>query len=832
MRVQQFQPPPQQPPPNGQRGHMDALLQRFSGGFQTPQVQYRPQVQQQYLSPGQQQYSPQVQQQQYNPQVQQQYLAPGQQQYNPQVQQPQHPPVAQFYNPPDTAVFSDQQISAPEQGGPRSPQEVEPPLPGEIEKTKDGDLAIGIDLGTTYSVVGVFRDGKVEIITNEHGNRTTPSCVAFTPEGERLVGESAKSQAASNAQRTVFDAKRLIGRKFSDTEVQDDMKHWPFQVVENEKGNPLIRIGTDDNDTRDFAPEEISAMVLGKLKQTAERYLNQPVTRAVITCPAYFNDSQRQATIDAATIAGLDVLRIINEPTAASIAYGLNSTRGGGGGANILVFDLGGGTMDVSFLNLAHGVFTVKATGGNCHLGGCDFDNSLLKFALEKFKADTPLSEKAMRRLLTACEQAKRTLSATQSTVIEVDALHQGEDLRVEVTRSQFEMLNAHLFDACLETVRDVLRDGGVDRADIDDVVFVGGSSRIPRLQEMITAFFKGKKPNISINPDECVAYGAAIQASILAGHHGNLGSEVLLVDVAPLSLGVETAGGAMSVLIPRNTTIPCLKTNMFSTYRDSQESVLVSIFEGERALCSDNNLLGNFYLNDIQPAKAGVPKIQVTFEMDVNGVLHVSAEDQATQNQSHISIESETGRLSKERIEELVAEAARHQEADQKKMEQIEARNALERFLFQLKQTLVSQEVMEKVPLDQRNQIDTLLNQQLEWINGDGKLATKEQHDAQKQRIEKALAPILGKLYETTGELPGQEDAKLVAGPDGLEGIDKTGMQVSAREGSTAPPITDVNLTNLGPPYGNASAPGTLVIGPPPAVATNVEAIGPSIIL
>jgi L1 cell adhesion molecule like protein len=305
-----------------------------------------------------------------------------------------------------------------------------------------------------------------------------------------------------------------------------------------------------------------------------------------------------------------------------------------------------------------------------------------------------------MRRLLTACEKAKRTLSSTQSAVIEVDALQDGRDLRVEITRSQFEMINAHLFDACLETVRTVLRDGRLYRAEIDDVVFVGGSSRIPRLQEMVTEFFEGKKPNLSINPDECVAYGAAIQASILAGHHGNLGDQILLVDVSPLSLGVETAGGAMSVLIPRNTTIPCLKTNVFSTYRDNQESVLVSIFEGERAMCGDNNLLGNFYLNDLLPAKAGVPKIQVTFELDVNGVLHVSAEDVVTQNQSHISIKSETGRLSKERIEELVADAARHQEADQKRIEQIEARNGFERFLFQLKQTMTSQEVMEKVPL------------------------------------------------------------------------------------------------------------------------------------
>jgi len=729
-------------------------------------------------------------------------------------------PQTQFYQPQAAPVFSNSEISTATTAPPAEPVHQAPVV---TTSPAADDLAIGIDLGTTYSVVGVFKDGRVEIITNEHGSRTTPSCVAFTESGERLVGEAAKSQAASNPTRTIFDAKRLIGRKFSDEQVQDDMKHWPFEVVGDEKtGTPQIRIKhAGGEQVRDYAPEEISAMVLQKLKQTAERHLGKTVSRAVITCPAYFNDSQRQATIDAAKIAGLEVLRIINEPTAASIAYGLNT---GTEEKNILVFDLGGGTMDVSLLHLFQGVFTVKATGGNCHLGGCDFDNNLLKFALDSAtqgdhapeQEDAPkISEKAMRRLLTACERAKRTLSGAPATTIEVDAFHgNGDDLSVSVTRAQFEMLNTHLFDACLETVRDVLRDAGVDRSQVHDVVFVGGSSRIPRIQELVTAYFQGKQPNVSINPDECVGYGAAIQASILAGHHGNFGDKVLLVDVAPLSLGVETAGGAMSVLIPRNTTIPCLKTNMFSTYRDNQESVLVSIFEGERALCADNNLLGNFYLNDIQPVKAGVPKIQVTFEMDVNGVLHVSAEDQATSQQNFISIESETGRLSKERIEELVAEAARHQESDQKKMEQIEARNGFERFLFQLKQTLISDEVVEKVSAEDRKQIETMVNQQLQWVTGDG-AATKEQCDAQKQKIEEALAPLLGKLYATTGELPGQEDAKLTTTLDGIE-------KGASEPAGAAPQVEAPTLKSMGPPYDDAKKPeGALVIGPPPPAQT-----------
>lgn len=616
----------------------------------------------------------------------------------------------------------------------------------------DTSLAIGIDLGTTYSCVGVFKNGKVEILTNDFGNRTTPSCVAFT-DRETLVGESANSQAAGNATGTVYEAKRLIGRRHDDPVIQDDLKQWPFAVKADELGNATVVVGE-----RAYAPEEISAMVLKKMRTIAEAQLCQTITKAVVTVPAYFSDAQRQATKDAGKLAGLDVLRVINEPTAAAIAYGLDKTDKPE--SNILVFDLGGGTFDVSILNLSHGVFTVRATGGNTHLGGEDFDNNLVRHVMDKAGL-TNLGPRAARRLRTACERAKRTLSSSQTVTIEEDALHDGKDLKLEITRATFEALNATLFDQCIDHVRDVLRDAHLEKSKVDEIVFVGGSTRIPKVHDMVKKYFGGKEPNRSINPDEAVAYGAAVQAAILAGHAGDTRDRCLLIDVAPLSLGLETHGGVMSVLVPRNSTIPCLKTAEFSTFKDDQDTVLVSVFEGERQLVNGNNLLGNFRLGGLPvPSKAGVPKIEVTFEVDVNGILHVSAVEKSANLRNHISIKNEKGRLTDERIAELLAEAELSKESDAKLVEDVEARNALERFLQELGQFVENQEVLKKVSGAQRAHIVKVIHDNLDWLQGG--TASKETCEEQKQRIETMLNPILGKLYQQTGVVPGQQNAAL----------------------------------------------------------------------
>jgi L1 cell adhesion molecule like protein len=693
------------------------------------------------------------------------------------------------------------------------------------ERSKQGDLAIGIDLGTTYSCVGVYRNKQVEILANEFGSRTTPSCVAFTDAGEILVGESAVNQAAGNASRTIFDVKRLMGRKFTDDVVKNDMEKWPFKVVSLENGNAAI-----DINGRSYTPEEISAMILSKMKQIAETSLGRKVTRAVITVPAYFNDGQRQATIDAAKIAGLEVLRIINEPTAASLAYGLDKTKNPS--TNVLVFDLGGGTFDVSILQLSHGLFKVKAVGGDTHLGGEDFDNNLVDFVLNQtdFVNDVKdISAKSMRLLRTACEKAKRVLSSSLTTQVIVDNFHNGRDLKCDVRRTDFELVNDALFRKCLDCVRDTLLTINMDRREITETVFVGGSTRIPRIQEMVTGYFQ-KEPNKSINPDESVAYGAAIQASILAQHEGHVGDQVLLYDVAPLSLGVEVHGGAMKVMIPRNHQIPCSKSEIFSTHVDNQESVLVTIFEGERPLVENNNKLGDFFLHNIEKNRAGVPKIEVTFQIDVNGVLHVSAMDKASQNQQFVSIKSETGRLSKAQIEALVHEAELNRENDQKKLMKLEASTDFERFLMQLRQTMVSQEVMEKVPADQRQQIDMMITQNLDWLRGPGLAASAEQILDLKKKIEEAVSPILGRLYHQTGQMPGQNDSRI-----GLVGVEGIGSSAGTQSEGTdhthiqMPNIQAPNIQALGPPYNVAQAPpqGQFNMPLPPPVQTNIP--GPS---
>jgi len=611
------------------------------------------------------------------------------------------------------------------------------------------DICIGIDLGTTYSCVGVWKNGQVEIIPNNIGDRTTPSWVAFTDE-ERFIGMVAKNQFSYNPENTVFDSKRMIGKYYDDSTIQNDIKHYPFKVIKGENNKPLICIKFK-NENKEFTPEEISAMILSDLKNTAEAYLGCEIKNAVVTVPAYFNDAQRRATKDAGAIAGLNVLRIINEPTAAALAYGLDKE----GEKNILIFDLGGGTLDISLLTIDNGMFVVKATSGNTHLGGEDFDNRMITWCLKEFRnknknvnvEDLIKNTKVLGKLRTSCEKAKKTLSVASTAMIECDALFDGIDFRIQLSKAKFEMICNDDFNKCLEPIEQVLKDSKMSKDDISDVVLVGGSTRIPKIRDVLKEYFN-KEPKKDINPDEAVAYGASIQGAILMKVKDEKLNQLVLVDVAPLSLGIEIAGGMMSKIINRNSTIPCTKEQVFSTYSDNQPGVTIKIFEGEREFTKDNNLLGTFELTNIPPMPRGIPKIRVKFEIDTNGILNVVATEESTNKTNNIVIKNDKNRFTNDQLERMFKDAEKYAQQDKAIKEKLEAKNELENYIYSIRNTIDSIEFKNKMTDDQCKMLAKLVIDTLQWLE-DNNDAEKDTYANKQKEMENIVTPVFVSSYQ-----------------------------------------------------------------------------------